>query len=103
MAPVAVATRRAPRLVARDSFGERVIEVPERGLLIGSDEHADIRIDGMFVAAHHARIVIESGRVLLQKLSGLRPVKVGGKAVREIELKDNDEIQIGHESFVFHE
>jgi pSer/pThr/pTyr-binding forkhead associated (FHA) protein len=100
---VAIATRRVPRLVARDGFGERVIEIPEAGLLIGSDEKADIRIDGMFVAAQHARIGIEDGRVVLHKLSGLRPVKVSGRAVREIELKDNDEIQIGHESFVFHE
>jgi pSer/pThr/pTyr-binding forkhead associated (FHA) protein len=102
-ATVAVATRRVPRLVSRDEFGERVIEVREAGLLIGSDENADIRIEGMFVAAHHARIVVDNGRVVLQKLSGLRPVKVGGKPVREIELKDNDEIQIGNESFVFHE
>jgi len=46
---------------------------------------------------------MEAGRVVLQKLAGLRPVKVGGKTVRELELKDNDEIQIGNESFVFHE
>ena len=98
----AVATRR-PRLVARDEFGERVIEVREGGLAIGSDENADIRIEGMFVAGKHARIVVDGDRIVLQKLAGLRPVKVGGKAVREIELKDNDEIQIGNESFVFHE
>jgi pSer/pThr/pTyr-binding forkhead associated (FHA) protein len=102
-ATVVMATRRLPRLVARDASGERVIEISERGILIGSDENADIRIEGMFVAARHARIVVEGGRIVLQKLSGLRPVKVGGKPVREIELKDNDEIQIGHESFVFHE
>jgi pSer/pThr/pTyr-binding forkhead associated (FHA) protein len=100
---VAVAVRRLPRLVARDSFGERVIEIPEAGIVIGSDESADIRIDGMFVAPRHARVVVDGGRIVLQKLAGLRPVKVGGKAVREIELRDNDEIQIGHESFVFHE
>jgi pSer/pThr/pTyr-binding forkhead associated (FHA) protein len=99
---VAVAARR-PRLVARDEFGERVIELGENGIAIGSDENADIRIEGMFVAGKHARIVVEGGRIVLQKLSGLRPVKVGGKAIREIELKDSDEIQIGNESFVFHE
>lgn len=102
-ATVAMATRRLPRLVARDASGERVIEIPEAGILIGSDENADIRIAGMFVAARHARIVVEGGRIVLHKLSGLRPVKVGGKTVRDIELKDSDEIQIGHESFVFHE
>jgi len=89
--------------VARDASGERVIEVGENGIAIGSDENADIRIEGMFVAGKHARIVMEAGRVVLQKLAGLRPVKVGGKTVRELELKDNDEIQIGNESFVFHE
>jgi pSer/pThr/pTyr-binding forkhead associated (FHA) protein len=101
---VAVAPRRVPRLVARDGFGERMIEVPEAGILIGSDAKADIHIEGMFVAAQHARIVVENERIVLHKLAGLRPVKVGGRAVRDkIELKDNDEIQIGHESFVFHE
>jgi pSer/pThr/pTyr-binding forkhead associated (FHA) protein len=101
-ATVVVAVRR-PRLVARDAYGERVIEVGDAGLSIGSDENADIRIEGMFVAARHARIVVEHGRIVLQKLAGLRPVRVGGKPVHEIELKDNDEIQIGNESFVFHE
>jgi pSer/pThr/pTyr-binding forkhead associated (FHA) protein len=102
-ATVAVATRRVPRLVARDAFGERIIEIPQAGLLIGSDESADIRIDGMFVPARHARIVVDGGRIVLQKLAGLRPVKVGGRSVREVQLKDNDEIQFGHESFVFHD
>jgi pSer/pThr/pTyr-binding forkhead associated (FHA) protein len=102
-ATVAVAAARRPRLVARDAFGERVIEVGETGLSIGSDENADIRIEGMFVAGKHARIVVDDGRIVLQKLAGLRPVRVGGKTVHEIELRDNDEIQIGNESFVFHE
>jgi pSer/pThr/pTyr-binding forkhead associated (FHA) protein len=102
-ATVAVAAARRPRLVARDQYGERVIEVGEAGLSIGSDENADIRIEGMFVAGKHARIVVDGGRIVLQKLAGLRPVRVGGKTVHEIELKDNDEIQIGNESFVFHD
>jgi len=101
-ATVLVAARR-PRLVSRDASGERVIELDEKGLSIGSDENADIRIEGMFVASRHARIVMDGGRIVLKKLGGLRPVRVGGKSVHEIELKDNDEIQIGNESFVFHE
>jgi pSer/pThr/pTyr-binding forkhead associated (FHA) protein len=102
-ATAVVTAVRRPRLVSRDASGECVIEVGEKGIAIGSDENADIRIEGMFVAGKHARIVVEGGRIVLQKLAGLRPVKVGGKAIREIELKDNDEIQIGNESFVFHE
>jgi len=100
---VAVATRRIPRLVAYDEHGMRTIEIAESGLVIGSDEHADVRIEAMFVAARHAEIVLEGGRVLLRRVGGLRPVKVGGKPIREIELKNNDEIQIANESFVFHD
>jgi pSer/pThr/pTyr-binding forkhead associated (FHA) protein len=98
---VAVATR--PRLVAHDQYGDRVIEIAESGIVLGSDESADVRIEGMFIAARHAQIVLEGGRVVLRRIGGLRPVKVGGKAVREVELKDRDEIQIANESFVFHE
>jgi hypothetical protein len=36
-------------------------------------------------------------------VGGLRPVKVGGRNIKEVELKNNDEIQIGTESFVFQE
>ena len=98
---VALATR--PRLVAHDQYGDRVIEITESGIVLGSDESADVRIEGMFVAARHVEIVLEGGRIMLRRIGGLRPVKVSGKAVREVELKDRDEIQIANESFVFHE
>jgi len=55
------------------------------------------------VAGRHVEITRENGRTVLRRIGGLRPVRVGGRTVKEIELKDNDEIQIASESFVFHE
>jgi len=74
-----------------------------RAWSIGKDQDADVHVAGMFVAGRHVEITRENGRTMLRRVGGLRPVRVGGRTVKEIELKDNDEIQIASESFVFHE
>lgn len=99
----AVDARRAPRLVVRTEFGDRVIEIEDEGVVIGKDQDADVHVGGIFVAGRHIEITRENGRTMLRRVGGLRPVRVGGRTVKEVELKDNDEIQIASESFVFHE
>jgi pSer/pThr/pTyr-binding forkhead associated (FHA) protein len=99
----AVASRRRPRLVVHSEYGDRVLEITEVAVTIGSHETADVRVEGMFVAARHAEIVRENNRVVLRRVGGLRPIRVGGRAVKEVELQDNDEIQLAHELIVFHE
>ncbi len=98
-----VDARRTPRLVVRTEFGDRVVEIESEGVVIGKDQDADVHVDGMFVAGRHVEIVRENGRTILRRVGGLRPVRVGRRTVKEVELKDNDEIQIASESFVFHE
>ncbi len=95
--------RRPPRLVVHTEFGDRVVEIEDEGVVIGKDQDADVHVAGMFVAGRHAEIIRENGRVILRRVGGLRPVRVGGRTVKEVELKDNDEIQIASELFVFHE
>ncbi len=99
----AVEDKRTPRLVVHTEFGERVIEIEDAAVVIGKDLDADVHVAGMFVAGRHAEITRENGRTILRRVGGLRPVRVSGRNVKEIELKNNDEIQIGAESFVFQE
>jgi pSer/pThr/pTyr-binding forkhead associated (FHA) protein len=99
----AVDAKRPPRLVVRTEFGDRVIEIEDEGVTIGKDQDADVHVEGIFVAGRHVEITRENGRTMLRRVGGLRPVRVGGRTVKEIELKDNDEIQIASELFVFHE
>jgi FHA domain len=73
----AVDHKRAPRLVVHTEFGDRVVEIEDEGVVIGKDQDADVYVDGLFIAGRHT--------------------------VKEVELKDNDEIRIASESFVFHE
>jgi len=102
--PAATTTsRRRPRLVVRTDNGDRVLEITNIAVTIGSHETADVRVEGMFVAARHAEIVRENERVILRRVGGLRPIRVGGRAVKEVELQDNDEIQLANELIVFHD
>lgn len=101
--PPATAGARTPRLVIHTDYGDRVVEIADEAVTIGRDIDADVRVNGMFVASRHAEITRENGRVVLRRVGGLRPVKVRGRSVKEVELKDNDEIQIASEMFVFHE
>jgi len=98
-----VDAKRPPRLVVRTEYGDRVIEIEDEGVTIGKDQDADVHVEGIFVAGRHVEITRENGRTMLRRVGGLRPVRVGGRTVKEIELKDNDEIQIASELFVFHE
>jgi pSer/pThr/pTyr-binding forkhead associated (FHA) protein len=102
--PVAtISSRRRPRLLVHTDSGDRVLEITEVAVTIGSHETADVRVEGLFVGARHAEIVRENERVILRRVGGLRPIRVGGRAVKEVELQDNDEIQLASELIVFHE
>jgi pSer/pThr/pTyr-binding forkhead associated (FHA) protein len=87
----------------KTEFGDRVIELKNESITIGSDVGSDVVVDGLFVAKKHAEIVRENDRIVLRHLRGLRKVSVSGKPVREVELKNNDEIKIAKDEFIFQE
>jgi pSer/pThr/pTyr-binding forkhead associated (FHA) protein len=92
-----------PRLIMKTEYGDRVIELKNDSLLIGSDLESDVVVEGMFVAKKHAEIIKQDDRVIIRHLRGLRKVSVSGKNVREVELKNNDEIKIAKDEFIFQE
>jgi pSer/pThr/pTyr-binding forkhead associated (FHA) protein len=92
-----------PRLIMKTEFGDRVIELKKDSLTIGSDIGSDVVVEGLFVAKKHAEIVRENNKIVLRHLRGLRKVSVRGKPVREVELKNNDEIKIAKDEFIFQE
>jgi pSer/pThr/pTyr-binding forkhead associated (FHA) protein len=92
-----------PRLVEKTRSGEVVFEIYGDSFSLGKRAQADLELGGMFVAAEHAEIVKENGNFVIRHLNGRRKVSVGGKAVKEKVLKDNDSIQIGKRQFTFQE
>lgn len=71
--------------------------------VIGKGETANLRIDGMWVAPQHARIIRDpSGEYFLQHVAGLAGVRVNGKRFKKEQLlRDRDEITIGRRRFRF--
>lgn len=94
---------KSPRLVIKTEYGDRVIELKKEHLTIGKDEASDVVIDKAFIAKKHVEIVRRGDSVVLRRLGGLRKVTVGGRPVREAELKNNDEIRIANEEFIYQE
>jgi pSer/pThr/pTyr-binding forkhead associated (FHA) protein len=90
-----------PRLIIKTAYGDRVVELKDETLTIGKDADADVYVEGPFVARRHVEIVREDGKIILRKLGSIRRVKVDGKNVSEVELKDNHEIRIAKEAFIF--
>ena len=87
----------------KTEYGDRVIELKNESLVIGSDLASDVVVEGMFIAKKHVEIVREDDRVILRHLRGFRKVSVSGRNVREVELKNNDEIKIAKDEFIFQE
>ncbi len=87
----------------KTAYGDRVIELKNESLFIGSDLESDVVVEGFLIAKKHVEIVKENDRVILKHIRGLRKVSVSGKSVREVELKNNDEIKIAKEEFIFQE
>jgi pSer/pThr/pTyr-binding forkhead associated (FHA) protein len=92
-----------PRLIERRRDEDRVFEIGEPSLTLGSDIRADVEVGGFLVAKKHAEIRREDGHYVIRHLSGMRKVTVDGQAVKERILKNNDHIRIGNKEFVFQE
>lgn len=95
--------RPTPRIVAKDKTGNRVFQIGESSLTLGSDAGADIELTGFLVAKRHAEISKENGRYVIRHVAGRRKVLVGGKPVKEWILRNNDRVRIGKKEFVFEE
>ena len=79
--------------------GEEVRKVLDRDLLIGRGEGVDVKAEGLFVRAVHARLHVEDdGGFHLTCLAG-GSARVNGTKVRTAELAFGDRVVIGRSSF----
>jgi pSer/pThr/pTyr-binding forkhead associated (FHA) protein len=95
--------RKPARLIDRSGSDDIVIELSMDTLVFGKGTEADIEIEGFLVAGRHAEIVRDRHGYRLRHVSGMRRVSVSGRPVKECVLRDQDEIKIGKNEFVFQE
>jgi len=78
-------------------------EIPLRKpqVSIGRSPDNDIVIDNLAVSGHHAKLLVEEGRFLVEDLSSMNGTFLNNQRIRRSPLKDGDEILIGKHSLVF--
>ena len=73
----------------------------ERGASIGRFPGNDIALEDSTASRNHARIRIEGGGFILTDLGSQNGTFVNLSQVKEVELKNGDEIKIGNSTFRF--
>jgi DNA-binding winged helix-turn-helix (wHTH) protein len=88
--------------VFRLVMGERVIALQDGENNIGRDPASAVRIDSIDVSRRHARIVVASGRAVLEDLGSRNGTYLRGERLEAAsELANGDEIGIGAVLLVF--
>ena len=75
------------------------IDVPE--FVIGRDPACQLRLDHEFVSRRHCRVSSEGRRVMVEDLGSRLGTEINGRAIRSVEARDGDRLQVGVEQFVF--
>lgn len=87
--------------VARGPDAGRHFPLREGENRVGRAEDNDLVLSDSNVSRHHAAFVREKGRVWVRDASSRNGTRVNGEPVREAELSDGDEVQIGLDVLVY--
>ena len=84
----------------------REYDLPERVLIVGRAQDADIVLDDQFASRHHAEIHWQDGVYIVHDLNSKNGVYVNGRrlaAGATAQLEDGAEVQFASTSFRFHD
>ena len=78
-------------------------EIPLRKphVSIGRAPDNDVVIDNLAVSGHHAKLLVEEGRYMVEDLNSMNGTFLNNQRVRRSPLKTGDEILIGKHALVF--
>lgn len=80
----------------------QTVSLSLKPVIVGSDPSAEIKVEGVGVAARHARISVSYLGYSLEDLSGGLGTRVNGKKIaRDQLLANEDVVQIGSHRFIF--
>lgn len=81
-----------PQLLMQLTFGGK------QELIIGRDDHNDIKLDGLQISSRHARLLQNGGSIVIEDLNSTNGVYINGQRISRQVITPNDSVQIG--SFV---
>jgi DNA-binding winged helix-turn-helix (wHTH) protein len=92
-----------PSFAARLVWDDRVVPLAPGEYVLGRDPSCSVWIDSEFASRRHARLVVDSGLVVLEDLGSRNGTFVNGEALTtQRQLAHRDEIRIGPARLVLH-
>jgi DNA-binding winged helix-turn-helix (wHTH) protein len=77
-------------------FESRTIPLGEGENVLGRDKESAVWLDSSSASRHHARIVVQEGRAVIEDLGSKNGTWVAGRKVEgSVPLEDGDEIRVG--------
>jgi DNA-binding winged helix-turn-helix (wHTH) protein len=77
-------------------FESRTIPLAEGENMLGRDETSAVWLDSSSASRHHARILVQDGRAVIEDLGSKNGTWVAGRKVEgAVRLEDGDEIRVG--------
>jgi pSer/pThr/pTyr-binding forkhead associated (FHA) protein len=76
----------------------QVVQVPEKGLLVGRDSNCDLCLSDVFVSTKHCKFFFEKGRFFIEDLGSTNGTTVDGAEIiaeRKMPLEPGQSVQIG--------
>ena len=90
-----------PRLIVRDSDGERIYTIDEGAVTLGRGEENDIEVNDLSCSRRHCRILRRNGRWEIVDLESRNGTLVNGILVMQKDLCEGDAIEIGRTRIFF--
>lgn len=85
-----------PKLILKfEAAVLKEVTVGPRPVTIGRAPDNDIQIDNLAVSSHHARVLSEESRLVLEDLNSLNGTFVNNQKIQRVILKQGDQILIG--------
>ena len=84
-----------PSLKIKEPSGEREVKITGSRLTIGRLPENDIVLIDETISRHHAELILKHGDYILKDLGTRNGTWVNGERIKEIRLKDGDELKIG--------
>lgn len=85
-----------PKLILKfEAAVLKEVTVGARPVTIGRAPDNDIQIDNLAVSSHHARVLAEENRLVLEDLNSLNGTFVNNQKIQRVNLKQGDQILIG--------
>jgi pSer/pThr/pTyr-binding forkhead associated (FHA) protein len=75
-----------------------VVQIPEKGVVVGRESHCDLRLADVFVSTKHCRIFFENGKFFIEDFGSTNGTTIDGGEIAQncvVPLEPGQSIQVG--------